>query len=1183
MKLNTNTNNAVVSSVGLNTLRLKALAEIVQLSSIKDFTQEAHERAQVQMCRTLTVYGQVIAALRNNTGAYAQVIRVALLDRLQYLASTAEGDFQGDAYRAIYSGVAKSALAYAPALLTAATEAIVEIQSLPQEQRLVKGKALAKLSKEEQAIRGNMNVVKGVRYTVQGLTLSMTRGKDQTTRVDLNKFVGALAQAEQVICLTLKDGCYTKTKFQCNVQRAILALTSKCDFTGLEETPHYFQVMVFDSATGEVTAVKKPFFVDENEEWTVLGLAVREMGYIACPSVDGWTKQGYVVSATNILAGDSIFAVQGTGKTDSDCILTPEEIGKAIVRDSKQVGKDAKNGTVSVNATGIVVALPEATLNKVVAGLGTDAEKKAVLMLKASFGVGCSGGSEALMRLLGVCRIVGCDTTGLGIKSVCGELEHVVHPDIVTAAEKLFGSFDGKLVYVTGLGAVKAKAANLDWNVVSVNGVDYLVSVHTDTEIVATESAAALRYENVADDSMSLSSWASQLENRTLGNKQTTVWQKLIELYIEEDLTVVEGIKRLLDDGVIKAKNLKAQTNLQMLQSMEMQHGRQAVIDFIKAAFAGKGKSAARKIQYVLQLMTPSAIPDADIAGTLGFESLYASYTKACEEMDIDPTAQGTNVPALLAMVLLNKMGARKDTPFVRINFGAPGAVLLPIAEICSMWEESNNGRVLVSGLLAELVELLSTVVCEDGKITAGTLAYNYTRMVKVRDKIVGKALARIPCFGQAGLICSSYKLAYGEVMSSTLSSQVHKAGEVYQLSEQELQLIWAKSPCVMTGAVSLVKLVWKNMDLTKDSKFINGTAIYANWEFILEKQDDADGDKTSVYIVPVVLDAKKDVRPTDTSNPIWKVTAAHVAKETAGLFVGAKKGVTVNKYTADQVMLAVFAAAKAKGNVGLFTSFQQQVSSHKQVFQQACSEILMRGGWLSMTLASLLEVWDESVVVGLPKHQADFVAQALWTVWHQLLGGVMQIQAMDMIKRENDDRIKGLAETLSANNMGKFHLPVTVEEAKEMIASGRFGDEKFANCAEDKLLSAVQRSLNAKFNEQAIAATSLVEAYQIDLSHNLCATVFKNTFGITDEATITKLVLVLGMEVQKVVGKVDMTTYDPAALIFAGPEKVAKYVNNLETLAACQELDTGKRVLTQKAQNNLQLALTVLASQVQL
>ena len=68
MKLNPNT-NAVVSSVGLNTQRLKALAEIVQLSSIKDFTQEAHERAQVQMCRTLTVYGQVIAALRNNTGA----------------------------------------------------------------------------------------------------------------------------------------------------------------------------------------------------------------------------------------------------------------------------------------------------------------------------------------------------------------------------------------------------------------------------------------------------------------------------------------------------------------------------------------------------------------------------------------------------------------------------------------------------------------------------------------------------------------------------------------------------------------------------------------------------------------------------------------------------------------------------------------------------------------------------------------------------------------------------------------------------------------------------------------------------------------------------------------------------------------------------------------------------------
>ena len=1174
---------AVVSSVGLNTRRLTALAEIVKLSSIKDFSQEAFERTEVQMCRTLAVYGQVLSALQGDTGAHAQVIRVALLDRLQYLASTEEGkSFEGDAYRAVYSGVAKSALDLAPALLEAANAAIVEIYSLPQDRRLVKDKALAKLSKEEKAIRGNMNVVKGVRYTVQGLTLSMrNHAQDSTTRIDLSKFVGALAQAQQVLCLTLQNGAYEKTKFQGNVQRAILALSGKCDFSGLVETPHYFQVMVYDAASGEVAAVKQPFFFNKDGEWTALGLAVRSMGFISCLSVDGWTKQGYVVAETNVLAGDSIFGEQGTG-ADSASVLSPEAIAKLIVRDSKQVGKDEKDGTVTVNVTGIVVALPEITLNKVVEGLGTDTEKAAVLNLKASFGVGCSGGSEALMSLFGVNRAVSCGKNGLGLKSVVGEMGHVVHPDIVAAAEKRAGSFDGKLVYVTGLGAVKAKAANLVWDAVNVGGVDYLVSVHHDTDYTATESAAALCYENVADDSMSIQAWASQLENRVLGNKTSTVWQKLIQLYMDEGLTVVEGLQQLLADGVIKHKNLKAQTNLQMLQSMEMQYGRQSVIDFLKAAYEGKGKSAARKIQYVLQLMTPSAIEDKDVAGTLSFKSLYANYITACDEMDIDPEAQGTNIPALLAMTLLNKMGGRRDTDFVRINFDEAGTVLLPIAAMCGMWEESNNGRVLVSGLLAELVELLATVKCENGVVTDATLSYNFKRMVKVRDKLVGKALARIPCFGQAGLICSSYKLAYGEVMSSTLSSQRSKASKAYDLAEEFLQLIWAKSPCVMTGAVSLVTLVWKNMNLTKDSKFINGTAIYANWEFILEKQDDADGDKTSVYVVPAVLDAAKNIRPTHNSNPIWKVTEAHVANETAGLFVGKKEEVVVHQYTADELMYAVFAAAKAKANVGLFTSFQQQVSSHKQVFQEAASELLMRGGWLSMTLGSLIQV-DEESIIGLPKHQANFVAQALWTIWHQLSGGIMQIQAMDMIKRVDGIVAKGLAEILSANNMGKFHLPVDVAEAEAMVASGRFGDEKFAGKSGDALLKAVQKSLNAKFNDEAIGATDLIDHYQIDLSNNLCATVFKNTFGVTDAEKLSQLVVVLGLHVQKVVGKVDMTTYDPAALIFAGDSKVAKYVHNLETLAASQELVVGDRVLAQKAQNNLQLTLAVLAKQVQM
>lgn len=1010
------------------------------------------------------------------------------------------------------------------------------------------------------------NVAGGWTFTVEGGTLCVSSNKQSMRRMKLEKFGKIVTQAERiVVALEQADGTYSVGSNYGLIQRAIAAMLADADFSGLEESPKYYSVVVKTKA-GQYVAQKAPFFLDTSSKdakkpMSALGLCMINAGFTAALSVDGYGKQGYMVKQTDMLSYDSLFGVQM-----GQFISSKENALKLVARCSKQL-REGRFGTATVNLKYAVVTMDASVANRTVK---SKEEEEAIFMLQSSFGIGCAGGYDSIMYAFGVHRAVSAHV--LGVKAVLGRVTKVVHPGIVKAVEALASDVD----VICGLGSVKAKAADLNWEVVEVNGVEFYIAIVEDVDHTATDSAAALAYENVVSVDHSALEYAEQVAKRHFGGGSKTVWAKCLDIIGKSaNATIVDAIKALDFVGEIQPKRLKAKANLQMLQSMEAQYGEAVVEEFLSSALEVGGNRQKGDIKAVLDLLNPEArIDPARINPTeVDLVGLQMALNLSLAQCKVLPESVGSMVPASAVVAVLSYLAEDITVTGLEVfeyTYLTAGEqkVLMPNKALINAWEETSiSGKVMVDGLLAELIKaLLSMTTDKKGDFTPATIAYTFNRVVKVRDAIAGKQLANIPFFGQAGMICSGWNVGSGQIASATLQAQMSLAAKAYRCDVSELAVIVAKSPCIMYGAVANVDVVFKGQSMTKEDRIIEGTAVYCNALDVLQRQDDADGDTLSALIVRASAAMPSDPRPVDAANPVAHATQAFIAAELKGLFVDfqAKAPVLVH-HKVEDLLNAVYSSLEAKNNVGLFTSFQQNLSTLSTSFKEvglvtAKSDVWAAVGGLKVQLgvaAPVLNLSEEQI--------ASFFA-----TWHHMAGGVTQAESMDRVKRVSEVMLKSLAKVISLSSLGNTARATTCEEAlkaagnheayKLLVSSVKLQQAGIdaagvptASMLADfaatvaSLCKATNAVQDGKFVEQVLAAVTLFDNYGISFHDTEIGKAF--VAAGSPIWAVNKLVLAFGMTILREVGKIHNNTVNIPALLFKDKEKVHAVVGNLEAL----------------------------------
>lgn len=1030
------------------------------------------------------------------------------------------------------------------------------------------------------------NVAGGWTFTVEGGTLCVSSNKQSMRKIDLKKFSKIVTHAERiVVALEQADGTYSVGSNYGLIQRAIAALLADADFSGLEESPKYYSVVVKDKL-GQYVAQKAPFFLDTSSKdlkkpMSALGLCMANAGFTAALSVDGYGKQGYMVKQTDMLSYDSLFGVQ-----IGQFISSKENALKLVARCSKQL-REGRFGTATVNLKYAVVTMDASVADRTVK---SKEEEEAIFMLQSSFGIGCAGGYDSIMYAFGVHRAVSARV--LGVKAVLGRVTKVVHPGIVKAVEALASDVD----VICGLGSVKAKAADLNWEVVEVNGVEFYIAIVEDVDHTATDSAAALAYENVVSVDHSALEYAEQVAKRHFGTSKT-VWAKCLDILSKsENATIVDAIKAMDFAGEIQPKRLRAKANLQMLQSMEAQYGEAVVEEFLSSALEVGGNRQKGDIKSVLDIINPSRIDASRINPTeVDLIGLKTSLNLALAQCKVLPESVGSMVPASAVVAVLSYLAEDvtiKGLEVFEYTYLVAGdqKVLMPNKALITAWEEtSTSGKVMVDGLLAELIKaLLNMTTDKKGDFTPATIKYTFNKVVKVRDAIAGKQLANIPFFGQAGMICSGWNVGTGQIVSATLQSQMSIAARAYRCDVSELAVIVAKSPCIMYGAVANVDVVFKGQSMTKEDRIIEGTAVYCNALDVLQRQDDADGDTLSALIVRASAAMPSNPRPVDAANPVAHATRAFVAAELKGLFVDfqAKAPVLVQHKVSD-LLNAVYASLEAKNNVGLFTSFQQNLSTLSASFKEVGLVTAKSDVWATVG-GMKVQLGVAAPVLNLSEDQiASFFA-----TWHHMAGGVTQAESMDRVKRVSEVMLKSLAKVISLGSLGNTARATTCEEAlkvagnheayKLLVASVKLHQSKLYvgvptatmladfNAAVAALCKATNAIQDGKFVEQVVAAVTLFDNYGISFHDTEIGKAF--AAAGSPAWAVNKLVLAFGMTVLREVGKIHNNTVNIPALLFKDKEKVHAVAGNLEALVIRGEVvGRGNKHLPARAEMNLQ------------
>ena len=928
--------------------------------------------------------------------------------------------------------------------------------------------------------------------------------------------------------------------------------------TGLKaNAKHYLPVRV--GAKGAELALDIWDGYTTQAEAKPVAKALVDAGFMPSANVEAAAKHGYVQKVAT-LVGDNDSPTRlaelvrdAAGKVIG--LRSADSAEKALTR----VAKQHKGGLYSTNMRVLVISADQSM-----------AKKRLGNQLVASALAGCGGFNTFGWNRFGCVRLVGFDK--MGQKTVVGQMERVFHPNLLSGSgiQSVLSASKFEPLLVVTLPAVKSKLAKaaMNWQEDKVKGGVIKYAVVDNVDVAITEFYSAGLFETVNEELQGVEAVVESFHRRTFGRTTPAVSQMLAEeLGRRQWASVAEVLLDLEAKGTLRRRDTSAKLNLQMLQSLYSEIGPKALLKLLRAIRrAPQARAGRADLGLIYQVVTDS-VKESEVA-TVELDDVLAMISKAIVESGAAEEQfsqfQHLGVVSALLSALLDH-GKR----WVRIEHGTQ-SVLLPSGAKLARGVQLGVGMAVkaeLSGYTADVLRGMWVAAQAGQDLKDSHRAVTMANLVSARDSVLGKELANIRAFGLNGPLLSSWELKYNQVASPALEAAEAAAEDFYGHS---VVGVYGKPPQTMAQAAASLYVVNRGSFSDVDA-ILMGTAMYLSAYFIVGRQDDVDGDRATVvfapkFAVPTKLAKANPLNP--TTNPTWKASKDFLQEEAESCFI--KPNAPVAKlYSVDDMIVALNNQRTAKGNVGLFTSFQQTVQSNMDYAVEGVVRALTSGDVLTisakalcggMTTVTTLASMKAAKVVVDPAKAAKLARQFVLSVVIPTMGGAMQSDAMDRIKRDNSKQIKQLARLLSPREAARVYVPVAAAEvdkaAELLVAAKRLTDGEYTSV---DVINVTNRGRTAG----QVACIKLMGDYGFDPSRMPVVVELGKVLGldITNKELLNGMAMCLILDAVAAVGFHCHGKVELFSVLFGNENKLARVGGNLDLILQRDDLEYANNV----------------------
>lgn len=1123
--MTTNTNNSKTIRVrdGLDKL---ALIREKGLAAVGVDTRDADlARAKLLSGASIIEMAALVSAVNTakaNQGVYAQAVKAAVRINIHK-------KMQGKTEK------------FTPVFLTVWDSLVVG--RFPNDALYSAAAAAKAILVKELAVTGKPNKAGGKEFWLNGSTMRV--GNDSYSIRALTQALSiAKEHGGQIVVLNSSDELYASVS---GVQIALGIVKGEVELGGLVSNPNHHLAIQLES-DGTAKVLKDIWKAGKDQSNHPAAAALEGLGYLPSMNSEGYVESGYIQHRSTILPLDGSvlfghFDKQGRGVWSTDAAK------KMVVRLHKQIKQPEE-----VYST----TMPTVVIAGVANSIGGKERKELEKLAQCGAGYLNPVGFIAY----GPIRAVG--HKAFGPKIAAAEAAEALPDFVLEALEPVMEPFKEQPAMILPVTGIKSKVAkdqlNLQWKQLRLkNGSVLRYAVVEEADYAITDFYAAYSYEVVPSEEMGLSALRLALTRRLgLGQSMSVTAMVKKELGKGGQANIADTLASLEDQGIIRRKDEYATTNLQMLQSMDADYGRAQTEAFLRAAIKtpmAKGTRAdATMVTEFLDGVDVSRIHQVDLSRLIGSVSLLFK----------DLGLKGEYKSTVPAVVMSGVLGAMlcKDKDWVQITYKGESVTIPGGARLTrNVRLESNTATsVVVEGYIAELMQAIWFAASQE-TLSDNMATVTLSKIGQARDSILGKRLAQIGMFGANGAIVPKWDLKYNEVASPALSAAKAEAEAFYG---KKCRGVYAKPPCIMSLAVAGVDI--KYVAWCEDAHLLYGTLIYANADFILDRQDDSDGDRATVAIVPSDCLFKnklgaKAKRPTDVRyNPMAKAVQEFVKGEKEAFFVDTTvKAKKPGLISWDEIIKAVIESAEAKANVGMFTAAQQKVHTHAVVAAKAVEAALQRGDFISYA-ALLLAEPNAAYGVTLPTLTADqvkdFGREFVNKVIIPTQGAATQADSMDRIKHVEGVEPELLANILAPRSARFGYTPVNDADALAVAKAGGLREETMVGLSDAEVIEKIK---TIRFKGRTKIQSSLfvmAKKYQYDVTNIGCVKYIARQLGLTNPALINAVALALTQVAVSAVGHFRQDVLDRNEAIF-GNDRTLEKAGGLEEIAKLRAADT--------------------------
>ena len=896
-----------------------------------------------------------------------------------------------------------------------------------------------------------------VKVSQKAVSIKLLNGK--STTLAWNTLQAKLEYANQVVIACTRTNKETgELVAQLKTSNTICALlcvgmlhNSGVDVSGLKEHSNAYAVVLMEEDQGLVSWLKKPFYegLTHQEQISDLGVITKAVSdrlakhFTPIHKKEVYAKHGYVVRPNTIVHNDNAFS---DAKGNS-----AEDYGKLAVRLSKcaqATHKATYNTTVHVLA---LIPTPD---------MGS-AQYEFNAELIRGLVDGHITASQEMFNNTGVVRCVSGSNVGeSGQKTMVGSpLMGLTTEAMASVVTSLIG-WKGNYA-ISGLSSAKAKSFKLEEGFevqeVEYKGQTVKVGLKSSKEtLMITDSAVSEALEFNPENLVKLTGMEAAkdtFKRRVMNHKSSTVFELLYNQRLENE-TLLDAVKRLTENGTLRSKKGRSRTNVQFLTALEAQFSREVAESVITTLVA---QNKAIEYRSAVALATEVAASHQRNTGLDSFEVDMKEFAESIRATQAElgflfenASQQVYNTEIVKGVADYLLAGGKDLVTFVSENKSV--TIRLTQKMFDSVEAVERFGHVKVSGLLAEVLYavhkgLVLVTKETDPNETAVVTDACANIMVKdietARDNHIGKELTRIPTEGVNGLVIGSALLEGNDILSA---GAIKAQAQAKSSFAERVFAFYFKSPVLWEGSLTLARVLGlrdivrlfdesatgtSKLDMDMNNfTILNGNTMYQSPEKIVGNGNDSDGDRSSLIFCgeSAIVGYKTTVKKLDRSAFIdamdesvavgGKVATAKWEEEVDGLYIDSLASkLTTNskgKLFLTEMTKAILASVHETKNVALYTTAQSRLLTGKEDFVRGGKDYIVKDATSKVMKGVATRLNVSKPLVNASDFALDVFMNEVWKFTTDVLGTIVNIDAMDQIKHGNGKTAVKLAELLN-------------------------------------------------------------------------------------------------------------------------------------------------------------------------